>query len=68
MEVSLLFESFMVAYLLAVLFYTMIAIWYYKQDQLEQTQETQSRVPAGPTAAQVMAMYKVKKEIQRQQG
>jgi len=68
MEISLLFESFMVSYLLAVLFYSITAIWYYKQHQVNPIQETESRLPSGPTAAQVMAMYKVKKEIQRQQG
>jgi len=68
MEMSLLFESFMVSYLLAVLFYSMIAIWYCKQDQQDPTPKIESRIPSGPTAAQVMAMYKVKKEIKRQQG
>ena len=64
---SMLFESFMVGYLLAVMFYTAIAVWYLRQDQQEQQQQEDIRVPSGPTAAQVMAMHKMRKELERQQ-
>jgi NADH:ubiquinone oxidoreductase subunit 6 (subunit J) len=67
MEMSVLFESFMVGYLLAVMVYTAIAVWYLQQDQQEQQQQKDIRAPSGPTAAQVMAMHKMRKELERQQ-
>jgi hypothetical protein len=67
MEMSVLFESFMVGYLLAVMVYTAIAVWYLQQDQQEQQQQKDIRVASGPTAAQVMAMHKMRKELERQQ-
>lgn len=67
METSLLFESFMVFYLLEVLILTAVAVWYYREDK---NQEETPRVVEhkGPSAAQVMAMYKVAEKLKREQG
>jgi len=67
METSLLFESFMVFYLLEVLFLASFTVWYYKEDKKaeEKPHAVESR---GPTAAQVMAMYKVAEKLKREQG
>lgn len=66
MDITVLFESFMVFYLLEVMILTAFAIVYYKQEQQQETLAEDLK-SAGPTASQVMAMYKVKKELERQQ-
>ena len=67
METSLLFESFMVFYLLEVLILTAVAVWYYQEDKKSEG-KPQAVVSKGPTAAQVMAMYKRAEKIKRDQG
>jgi hypothetical protein len=67
METSLLFESFMVFYLLEVLILTAVAVWYYQEDKKPEG-KPQAVVSKGPTAAQVMAMYKMAEKVKRDQG
>jgi len=67
MEISLLFESFMVFYFLEMLVLSAVAVWYYQEDKKIQ-EKPQVIMPKGPTAAQVMAMYKVAEKVKREQG
>jgi hypothetical protein len=57
----------MVFYLLEILVLTAIAVWYYQEDKKPE-EKPQVVVSKGPTAAQVMAMYKVAEKVKREQG
>ena len=67
MEISLLFESFMVFYLLEILMLSAVATWYYQKDKKIE-EKPRVIVSRGPTAAQVMAMYKIAEKVKREQG
>jgi len=67
MELSLLFESFMVFYLLEILILLTVAVWYFKQEKKSKLQ-TQTIKHKGLTASQIMAMYSVVNKIKREQN
>ena len=69
MEYSLLFQSFMVFYLLEIVVVA-VFVWMLKREYQVEDQEQAVRggAPAGPSPAQVMAMHKMRKELERQQG
>jgi hypothetical protein len=68
MEYSLLFQSFMIFYLLEVLVLAALAWNLTREYQIEEQKQIQLSETAGPSPAQVMAMHKMRKELQRQQG
>lgn len=67
MDTSLIFESFIVFYLLEILFLISIAVWYYKKEQKHEPRP-QRIEKTGPTTSQVMAMYKIVNKIKREQS
>jgi hypothetical protein len=67
METTLLFESFMVFYLLEVLCLIAVAVWYYKEPKQE-IRTVEQPVNNGPTAAQALAMHKMAEKLRREQG
>jgi hypothetical protein len=69
MEYSLLFQSFMVFYLLEIIVVA-VFVWMLKREYQVEDQEQAVREDglAGPSPAQIMAMHKMRKELERQQG
>lgn len=67
METSLLFEAFVVFYLLELLVLFSVAVWYYHEPKIIVVRKSEIE-PQGPTAAQAMAMYKVASKIKREQS
>lgn len=61
---SLLFESFMVFYLIEVFVLTIACIWYYKEPKTEEVKivEVQTK---GPAASDLIKMRNLKKQIER---
>lgn len=67
MEYTLLFQAFMVFYLLEILILVIFA-WQLKREyQVEDQQQSQLSETVGPSPAQAMAMHKMRKELERQQ-
>lgn len=62
---TLLFESFMVFYLIEVLVLISVAVWYYKEEP-KQPQVIPAKI-TGPSTAQVMAMYRTADKLKREQ-
>jgi hypothetical protein len=64
METSLLFESFMIFYLLEVLVLVSVGVWYYKE---EKQQELKIPLPEkrGPTASELIKMRQVVNQMKR---
>ena len=68
MEVSLLFESFVVFYLLELLVLFSVAVWYYHEPKTAPIQKSNRSVPQGPTASQMIKMRRLADQIKREQG
>lgn len=67
METSLLFEAFVVFYLLELLVLFAVAVWYYHEPKTELVSKRETK-PQGPTAAQALAIYKMTNKIKREQS
>jgi len=67
MEMSLLFESFMIFYLLEVLFLVSIYIWYYKEPKNITVTQSESRKSSGPTASELIKMRQLANQLNRGQ-
>lgn len=69
MELSLLFESFMVFYLLEVMVLVAIFKWYYKDNSKNIQAETVTKAaPAGPTASQIIKMRQLAAQMEREKA
>lgn len=64
METSLLFESFMVFYLLEVLVLVSVGVWYYKEEKEKQIKISQPE-KRGPTASELIKMRQVVNQMKR---
>jgi len=67
MEMSLLFESFMIFYLLEVLLLVSIYIWYYKEPKNITVTQSESRKSSGPTASELIKMRQLANQLNRGQ-
>lgn len=68
METTLLFESFMVFYLLEVLFLALTIFWFYKEEPKKQIKIIENNTQTGLSASKAMAMYKMADKLRREQG
>jgi hypothetical protein len=66
MEITVLFESFMVYYLLQVLVLAISAYWYTKSEPKELTIQMDKETPAGPSASELIKMRSMVKQLERQ--
>lgn len=64
---SLLFESFMIFYLLEVLLLVSIYIWYYKEPKNITVTQSESRKSSGPTASELIKMRQLANQLNRGQ-
>lgn len=67
MEMSLLFESFMIFYLLEVLLLVSIYIWYYKESKHITVTQSESQKSSGPTASELIKMRQLANQLNRGQ-
>jgi hypothetical protein len=67
MEMSLLFESFMIFYLLEVLLLVSIYIWYYKEPKNITVTQSESQKSSGPTASELIKMRQLANQLNRGQ-
>ena len=67
MEYTLLFQAFMVFYLLEIAFIAVFVYMMSREYHIEEKKQIQLSETAGPSPAQVMAMHKMRKELERQQ-
>lgn len=67
MEMSLLFESFMIFYLLEVLLLVSIYIWYYKEPKNITVTQSENRKSSGPTASELIKMRQLANQLNRGQ-
>lgn len=67
MEMSLLFESFMIFYLLEVLFLVSICVWYYKEPKTITVTQSESQRSSGPTASELIKMRQLANQLNRGQ-
>ncbi len=66
MEITILFESFMVYYLMQVLVLVIAAYWYNKEKPVTVTTEVNTQKPTGPSASELIKMRSMVKELERQ--
>jgi hypothetical protein len=64
METSLLFESFMIFYLLEVLVLVSVGVWYYKEEKQQELKIPQPE-KRGPTASELIKMRQVVNQMKR---
>lgn len=67
MEMSLLFESFMVFYLLEVLVLVSVFIWYYKEPKIITVVSNEGQKRSGPTASELIKMRQLSTQLARGQ-
>jgi zona occludens toxin (predicted ATPase) len=67
MEMSLLFESFMIFYLLEVLLLVSIYVWYYKESKNITVTQSESQKSSGPTASELIKMRQLANQLNRGQ-
>jgi hypothetical protein len=69
MEYSLLFQSFMVFYLLEIVVVA-VFVWMLKREYQVEDQEQAARTagPTGPSASDLIMMRQKMRELERQQG
>ena len=67
MEASLLFESFMVFYLLEVGVLISVFMWYYREAEMVETNTTVKSEQQGPTASQMIKMRQLAAQMEREQ-
>jgi hypothetical protein len=65
MEITVLFESFMVYYLMQVLVLAIAAYWYTKSEPKELTIQMDKEA-AGPSASELIKMRSMVKQLERQ--
>ena len=68
MEVSLLFESFVVFYLLELVVLFGVAVWYYQEPKKVLIKNKNRLTSQGPTASQIIKMRRLADQIKRGQG
>lgn len=66
MEITVLFESFMVYYLMQVLVFAIAAYWYTKSESKELTIQMNKEESAGPSASELIKMRSMVKQLERQ--
>jgi hypothetical protein len=66
MEITILFESFMVYYLMQVLVLVIAAYWYNKEKPITVTTEVNTQKPTGTSASELIKMRSMVKELERQ--
>lgn len=64
---SLLFESFMIFYLLEVLLLVSIYVWYYKESKNITVTQSESQKSSGPTASELIKMRQLANQLNRGQ-
>jgi len=67
MEMSLLFESFMIFYLLEVGVLISVFMWYYQEVEMAETNTTVKSEQQGPTASQMIKMRQLAAQLEREQ-
>ncbi len=67
MEMSLLFGSFMIFYLLEVLLLVSIYVWYYKESKNITVTQSESQKSSGPTASELIKMRQLANQLNRGQ-
>lgn len=67
MELTLLFESFMVFYLLEILVLISVYVWYYKESKEAIEQQPITVKSSGPTASELIKMRQLTNQLNRGQ-
>lgn len=66
MEITILFESFMVYYLIQIIVLASAAYWYSKNEPENFTKEINEQKSEGPSASELIKMRSMVKQLERQ--